>query len=131
MDAPCLSDRPDAIARTTRLNDLFERGREALPTQPTPTAPRIYLYDEQRYRAWRGFSDKYRSATEGHSPWTPETADPRPLLVPKTHGMRASSPDLEAAVLRESHGPRCAFIPLVHDGRLLGKFTFYRDAPHE
>ena len=41
-------------------------------------------------------------------------------------GLRAR---LEAAVLREGIGA-LAFIPLVHDGRLLGKFMLYRDAPH-
>ena len=43
---------------------------------------------------------------------------------------RASSPSSQAAVLREGIGA-LAFIPLVHDGRLLGKFMLYRDAPHE
>ena len=43
---------------------------------------------------------------------------------------RASSPSSQAAIVREGIGA-LAFIPLVHDGRLLGKFMLYRDAPHE
>ena len=35
-----------------------------------------------RFRAWRGLSDGYRDAVEGHSPWVPDTKDPVPILIP-------------------------------------------------
>ena len=82
-----------------------------------------------RFIAWRGLSDAYRAATEGHSPWTPDAVDPEPVLVPDAPAA-GFEPELEAAVLREGIGA-LAFIPLVHDGRLLGKFMLYRDAPHD
>lgn len=30
----------------------------------------------------RGLSEDYRRAVEGHTPWTPSTPDPEPILVP-------------------------------------------------
>src|SRR5581483_2272252 len=54
----------DAIARASSLDELLDEA------------------DVMRFRAWRGLSDEYRSKTEGHTPWTPETRDPEPVLVP-------------------------------------------------
>jgi PAS domain S-box-containing protein len=122
----------DAIARTTRLSDLFDEAVDTLIAATDADRASILLYDEgqtMQYTAWRGLSDEYRAATEGHSPWTPETADPEPVLVPNA-AHSGFEPELETAVLREGIGA-LAFIPLVQDGRLLGKFMLYRDAPHE
>ncbi len=122
----------DAIARTTGLTNLFDEAVDTLLDATDADRASILLYDEaqtMRYVAWRGLSDAYRAATEGHSPWTPDTVDPEPVLIPDTAGS-GFEPDLEAAVRREGIGA-LAFIPLVHDGRLLGKFMLYRDAPHE
>jgi PAS domain S-box-containing protein len=121
----------DAVGRTTKLTDLLDEAVEALLDATDADRASVLLYDEgqtMRYIAWRGLSDEYREATEGHSPWAPETVDPEPVLVPDAT-VSAFEPGLEASVLREGIGA-LAFIPLVHDGRLLGKFMLYRDAPH-
>ena len=121
----------DAIGRTTRLADLFDEAVDTLLVSTDADRASILLYDEEqtmRYIAWRGVSDEYRAATEGHSPWTVDTIDPEPVLVPDTT-VSGFEPDLEASVLREGIGA-LAFIPLVHDGRLLGKFMLYRNEPH-
>ncbi len=81
-----------------------------------------------RFRAWRGLSDRYRAATEGHSPWPPEAEDPQPVLVEDVAGAGLEA-GLERVVRKEGIGA-LAFIPLVRGGRLLGKFMLYRDAPH-
>jgi PAS domain S-box-containing protein len=121
----------DAIARTTQLGDLFDEAVEMLLDATDADRASILLSDEEqtmRYIAWSGLSDEYRAATEGHTPWTPDAEDPEPVLVPDAHDS-GFDPALEAAVLREGIGA-LAFIPLVHNGRLLGKFMLYRDAAH-
>ena len=35
-----------------------------------------------RFVGWRGLSDKYRHAVEGHSPWKPDERDPQAITVP-------------------------------------------------
>ena len=75
----------DAIARTTRLNDLLDEAVDALLDATDADRASVLLYDEEltmRYVAWRGLSDEYRAATEGHSPWAADTVDPEPVLVP-------------------------------------------------
>jgi PAS domain S-box-containing protein len=81
-----------------------------------------------RFRAWRGLSEDYRGAVEGHSPWKPSERNPEPVLI------EDAAVDPRLAGLRETvlgEGIRAlAFIPLLYDGRLLGKFMIYYAAPH-
>lgn len=91
----------------------------------------ILMFDRQgviRFGAWRGLSEKYRMAVEGHSPWSPDATDPEPILVPDV----ALDPELAALrpVFDAERIAALAFIPLVHAGRLLGKFMLYYDTPH-
>jgi PAS domain S-box-containing protein len=81
-----------------------------------------------RFVAWRGLSDSYRSAVEGHSPWLPDQGDPQPVCIPDT-----ASAELEEslrAVLKPEGIGSLAFVPLVTQGRLIGKFMTYYNAPH-
>lgn len=80
-----------------------------------------------RFGAWRGLSETYRKAVEGHSPWSPDTKEPKPILVPDV----ALDPEFApfGPVFDAEHIAALAFIPLVHAGRLLGKFMLYYDAP--
>ena len=122
----------DAIARMTGLTELFDEAVETLLDATDADRASVLLYDEaptMRFIASRGLSEEYRAATEGHSPWGPDAIDPEPVLVPDA-AAAGFDPELETAILREGIGA-LAFIPLVHDGRLLGKFMLYRNAPHE
>ena len=81
-----------------------------------------------RFVSWRGLSEEYRRAVEGHSPWMADTVDPAPICLS----------DIDRADLTQSlrstvkaEGIRAlAFIPLQEDGRLLGKFMAYYDDNH-
>lgn len=91
----------------------------------------LLLFDPDgvmRFKAWRGLSDEYRRAVEGHTPWTPSDITARPILVPDV----AADPEL-APFLRtfEASGiSAVAFIPLVAGGGVVGKFMLYYDRPH-
>ena len=82
-----------------------------------------------RFHAWRGLSDEYRAQTEGHSPWAADAVDPWPVLVADVAAAGFDA-ELEGAVRSEGIAA-LAFVPLVHGGRLLGKFMLYHDEPHE
>jgi PAS domain S-box-containing protein len=92
----------------------------------------ILLFDNQdvmRFVAWRGLSDHYRKATDGHSPWKPDTKDPQPISMDyvRTADLDES---LRSVILGEGIGS-LAFIPLVSNGKLIGKFMIYFDTLHE
>jgi len=91
----------------------------------------ILLFDAagvMRFVAWRGLSDTYRKAADGHSPWAQATVDPQPILVDDI--------ELDAGwahflpVARAEGVSAFGFIPLVLHGHLFGKFMVYFNQPH-
>jgi PAS domain S-box-containing protein len=122
----------DAIARAATLEELLDESCETLIAATAADRASVLLCDDagvMRFVAWRGLSDGYRAATEGHSPWPADAADPQPVLVPDV-AAAGFEPAL-AEALRTEGIESLAFVPLVHDDRLLGKFMLYRDEPHE
>ncbi|MFL5738560.1 MAG: PAS domain S-box protein, partial [Actinomycetota bacterium] len=81
-----------------------------------------------RFRTWHGLSDGYREAVEGHNPWLDDEAHPKPVLVEDVRA-DASLSELRSVIEAEQIGA-LAFIPLVHQDHLLGKFMVYFAEPH-
>ena len=121
----------DAVARTRTLDDLFAEALEALIDVTAADRASLLLSDEggvMRFRTWRGLSDEYRAATEGHSPWTPDAVDPEPVLVDDV-AEGEFAPEIGNAISREGIAS-LAFVPLFHGGRLIGKFMLYASERH-
>ena len=81
-----------------------------------------------RFVAWRGLTDEYRRAVDGHSPWTPESPNPAPILVSDIR--ESNEPDGLKKTIEAENIRGLAFIPLVANGRVLGKFMTYYREPH-
>jgi PAS domain S-box-containing protein len=91
----------------------------------------ISLFDENgvmRFAGWRGLSDAYRRAVEGHSPWKPDEKYPGPICLNDVDV--AEIDDSLKAVVKDEGIGAIAFIPLVSRGKLIGKFMTYFNAPH-
>jgi len=122
----------DAVARTTTLDELFDEALEALIDATAADRASLLLYDGagvMRFQAWRGLSDAYRTATEGHAPWAQDDIDPQPVLITDI-GDGGLAPDVTEAVRHEGI-TALAFVPLVHAGKLLGKFMLYAADRHD
>ncbi len=81
-----------------------------------------------RFVAWRGLSDGYRAAVEGHFPWRLDDPAPQSILVEDTEAdasLESFRPILKAERIRA-----LGFIPLLYNGRLVGKFMLYFERPH-
>ncbi|MET0164021.1 MAG: ATP-binding protein [Vicinamibacterales bacterium] len=118
-------------ARAHRLEDIYDAALDAVGTVLGTTRSSILLFDPDgviRFKSWRGLSDSYRRATEGHSPWSSGTTDPEPILVPDVR-TDESLKSLRSTILAEGIAA-LAFFPLLHPTRLLGKFMAYYDTPH-
>jgi len=96
-----------------------------------PRAAVLLLDDDgvMRFVAWRGLSDIYRRAVEGHSPWRADAVDPEPVLIPDAEASGLAE-ELKSTIRLEGISA-VAFIPLEEGGRLFGKFMAYFDAPHD
>ncbi|HSL10898.1 MAG TPA: SpoIIE family protein phosphatase [Actinomycetota bacterium] len=121
----------DAVARAGSVPEIVPVALDAVDGTVAPDRSAILLFDADgvmRFEGWRGLSDHYRAAVDGHSPWQPDTPDPQPVLIedPATEPtLAALLPTIEAEGIRS-----LAFVPLATRGRVLGKFMLYYDAPH-
>lgn len=124
----CLTDR---LYHRASLEDAFDAGLDAITGALGCSRAAILLFDEagvMRFVAWRGLSEEYRHAVDGHSPWTAEASDAEPIYLSSL-----DEGDLDAglrAVIEAENIHALAFIPLFSGGRVVGKFMAYYDEPH-
>ena len=117
--------------RATSVTEICEAALDAVITALQCSRASILLLDGagvMRFVAWRGLSEQYRPAVEGHSPWRRQDKDPKPVVIDDVAAADLAEP-IRAAVARERICA-LAFIPLMADGSLIGKFMTYYDAPH-
>lgn len=113
------------------LDQVYERAMESILLALKADRVSILLFDAagvMRFVAWRGISDTYRKAADGHSPWTQATVDPQPILVDDIEldaGWAHFLPVARAEGIRAF-----GFIPLVLHGHPFGKFMVYFNQPH-
>jgi PAS domain S-box-containing protein len=82
-----------------------------------------------RFVAWRGLSDRYRAAVNGHSPWAADEINPRPICIDDIE--HSDLPEALKTVVKDEGIRSLSFIPLVSsDGRVAGKFMTYYETPH-
>jgi PAS domain S-box-containing protein len=119
-----------AISGTRTVDEIYDIALDALTRGLGVSRASILLFDasgEMRFTAWRGLSDGYRAAVEGHTPWAPDAADPQPIVVPdvtREPSLAAFLPTIGAEGIAGM-----AFVPLVSLGRVIGKFMIYLDEP--
>ena len=121
----------DATSRAATLEQIYEAALDAIGSGLGVPRASVLLFDPDgviRFKAWRGLSDAYRAAVEGHSPWKADEKAPSPVLVEdfrQDPALAALSPVFEAEKIRA-----LAFFPLFSNGLLLGKFMLYYPEPH-
>jgi len=120
-----------ALGRTRDLDDVYSAALATLAECLNVPRASVLLFDRDgvmRFKAYRGLSSDYRAAVEGHSPWTPDSVDAEPILVPDVSREPSLQQYLPAFV--NERIVALAFIPLVSLGRVIGKFMLYYDTPH-
>jgi PAS domain S-box-containing protein len=121
----------DRLHYAGSLVEVFDAALDSILSALGCDRASMLLFDEagmMRFVAWRGLSDRYRQAVEGHSPWGPGERNPQPITMDDIAASDLAAP-LKEVVTGEGIGA-FAFIPLVGDGRLIGKFMIYYDAAH-
>ena len=119
-----------AINGTRTVEEIHQIALDALTRGLGVTRASILLFDAEgvmRFTAWRGLSDTYRQAVEGHTPWSPDAVDPQPIVLPDVTRDASLAPFLSTIQAERIAG--MAFIPLVSFGRVIGKFMVYLDEP--
>jgi PAS domain S-box-containing protein len=113
------------------LREVYDAALDAIMSVMHADRASILLFDKaavMRFVVWRGLSEKYRSAVEGHSPWKPETENPEPICMPDV--ALAELPRSLKRTVRGEGIQALAFIPLVLNKKVIGKFMIYHNTPH-
>jgi PAS domain S-box-containing protein len=121
----------DKLFRAQSLDDIYDAALEAILQAIRCERASILLFDGagvMRFVRWCCLSDGYRQAVEGHSPWTPDTSNPAPIWIDDVCTADFDEP-LRQTIATEGIGG-LAFIPLMAQGKLIGKFMVYYDRPH-
>ena len=121
----------DATSRAGSLDEIYQAALDALGSGLSLSRAAVLVFDADgvmRFKAWKGLSEKYRTAVEGHSPWKADEKNPSAILVPDVRAdpsLAAYLPSFEQEQIRA-----LAFFPLFSNGLLLGKFMLYYGEPH-
>jgi PAS domain S-box-containing protein len=122
----------DRLYRAASLSDSYDAGLNAIIDTLDCKAASILRFDRDgvmRFVAWRGLSDTYRKAVDGHSPWIEGATDPEPIFIADID--QADFPDMLRDSVRAEGISALAFLPLTCAGRLCGKFMAYYDSPQQ
>ncbi|MDB4963001.1 MAG: domain S-box-containing protein [Myxococcales bacterium] len=126
-----LVDLVREISRARAAQEIYEPALSALNTILGVERSSILLLDSggvARFLAWRGLSDTYRHAVEGHFPWSLDDPDPRAILIEDVELDETLTPLFP--IFRAERIRSVAFIPLMYGERLVGKFMMYYEQPH-
>jgi len=121
----------DRLFRAASRNDVYDAALDAIVRALGCERASVLIFDDAgvvRFVAWRGLSEGYRKAVEGHSPWTRDATDPQPIIINDIDAAELDA-SLKATVKAEGIGA-LAFIPLTARGELVGKFMAYYPLPH-
>ncbi len=121
----------DELHRAVSRDQVYNAAFDALFSALGCDRASILLLDDSdgmRFVSWRGLSDGYRAAVEGHSAWKSGEPNPQPICIPDIDSTNLEE-SLTATIKKEGIGA-LAFIPLVSNGKLIGKFMTYFNAPH-
>ncbi len=121
-----------AVIRASTVEEVFEGALDGIERALGASRCSILTFDPDgvmRFRAFRGLSPEYRRAVEGHSPWSRQAVHPEPIVVPDVYADR----DLSAyqPLFQSERIGALGFIPLVWEGRLIGKFMVYYPEPRD
>ena len=126
-----LYELADRLHRAESPSEIHDAALDAIFDAMQCDRASILLFDEanvMRFVGWRGLSEEYRLAVEGHSPWTAEEQDPEPLSIADLD-LAEMEETLRTVIKNEGIAALC-FIPLISSGRIIGKFMAYFDTSH-
>ena len=121
-----------ALTKAGTLQDIYGLALSSLLETTAANRAAILLFDDDgiiRFKASRGLSAEYQAAVTGHSPWRQGARDARPFVVADALADESLARYREVFSRENIRG--LAFLPLVSEEGLFGKFMLYYDEPHE
>lgn len=120
----------DRLFRARTLADIHVAALDAICGALGCSRASILCFDREgvaRFVAWRGLSDGYRRAVDGHSPWAPAERDAKPIFIEDI--AKSDEPRRLVETILNEGIQALGFIPLAGAEALLGKFMVYYETP--
>ena len=121
----------ECLQHVASIQEIYEVALEAIMRALDCKRASILMFDEagvMRFVTGRGLSEDYRKAVERHAPWARDEKSPRPVLIENVAASNLPTA-LKEIIASEKIGT-VLFVPILHNGRLAGKFTAYYDRPY-
>ena len=118
-------------ANAGSLQDVYHTALRSVQEALNVERASLLVFDANgtmRFVAWSGLSEEYRTAVDGHSPWSVGETAATPLLVSDVEQDRSLS--VYTPIFRRENIRALAFVPLQFGTRLLGTFMLYYRQPH-
>jgi PAS domain S-box-containing protein len=115
-----------ALSRGSTIEQLYSNAMDAVAEALQVDRAALLIFDHEeicRFVAWRGLSDGYRAAVEGHSPWTPRDLAATPVAVVNVMEDDALAHYRDVFVAENIRS--LLFLPLIGRERVWGKFMLY------
>ena len=123
----------ELVGTANRASDaeaVYDAALDALGKALGVDRTALLLCDEggaMRFKAWRNVSEAHRKSVEGHTVWPRDATEFEPVLV--AHALRDPAYASYRELLETEQIGAMAFVPLVDQGRLLGKLMVYAAEP--
>lgn len=121
----------DRLFRAQTIAESYEAALDGMFEGLGASRAAILIFDPTRtmqFVASRGLSATYRAATTGHSPWIFGEREATPVYIERADSAGFDA-ELRNAIAREGISA-LAFIPLITNEGVIGKFMLYYDEPH-
>ncbi len=121
-----------ALTKAGALAEIYDVALTSLLETTAADRAAILLFDDDgviRFKASQGLSQEYQAAVTGHSPWPRGARDARPVVVKDALRDELLAPYHDILLRENIRG--LAFLPLVSDAGVFGKFMLYYAEPHE
>lgn len=122
----------DELHRAGSLTEVYNAALNAILDALECNRASILLCDQagvMRFKSWRGLSSHYRAAVDGHSAWSANDPNPQPVCIADVQ--KADIPAGLKGMIKTEGIAALAFIPLVSNGKLIGKFMAYFNDLHK
>lgn len=129
--AAVLYDFTDRLYRAVSSQEVYEAALDAIIAALRCDRASILLFDDagvMRFVAARNLSAHYQEAVTGHTPWALGQPEPPPMFITDMTQTEESEA-LKNSIAAEGLSA-LAFVPLVLQGGVIGKFMAYHNAPH-
>jgi PAS domain S-box-containing protein len=122
----------DRLYRARGAADIYEASLAAITSTLGCKRASILLFDAagvMKFVAQKGLSASYVAAVEGHSPWKLGQAHPDPIFVENIED--TDEPLHIKETIKKERICGLAFLPLISQGGVIGKFMTYYEQSHK